>query len=559
VLVTTILVIDDEVQLLENVTMLLQLAGYQVYSTANAPHGLELAREKQPTLILCDIMMPEIDGYGVLKALQQDSRTSTIPFIFLTAKADIRDHQRGMRLGADDYLTKPFSEAELLTAIRIRLEKRSALETQQFHQFARYMVAQHELEQRRLVETLNRDVREQLVDLKFALDLGQRLPQKLLSEALPSLQSMIEQTLGSLTTLTQILYPAMLDHLGLLPTLTWYVDHVQSVRRIPTTLIAAFTQRLTPDMEMALYRIVQEAVQYGIAISTTQEIHIHLEVTESLQLRICLVGPALGQHLDTNLFIKIREYTAVVHGQCSTRIINADSVELTVFFPHVVFQIEGTQQNGEAVSPEIVPHTETYVLLALSSPIIARQITHLLRPLSYLHIVGHANSYQEVIQYLKQTSIDVLILDLPLSLSNLAFLSTQVATIFLSAHSDRVYAEEIFKQGVRGYLLKETAIHELIEAIQCVRAGQIYVTQAVSINMSPVAPPVLDLNAILTPREHEIFDHIIAGLTHADIAERLVISPRTVEKHRANLMQKIGLQSHTDLILFAVRQGLLIP
>lgn len=125
-----ILVIEDEQAIRCNLLKLLKAEGFQAIGADNGSTGVQLALIEQPDVIICDILMPELDGYGVLKALQQHSTTATIPFIFLTAKADRSDWRQAMNLGADDYLTKPFTRAELLAAIATRLQKRASL-TQQ--------------------------------------------------------------------------------------------------------------------------------------------------------------------------------------------------------------------------------------------------------------------------------------------------------------------------------------------------------------------------------------------------------------------------------------------
>ncbi|MBW4572749.1 MAG: EAL domain-containing response regulator [Tolypothrix carrinoi HA7290-LM1] len=122
---TKILVIEDEKAVRENLLELLEAEDFQTVAAANGRIGLELASVENPDLILCDMMMPEIDGYGVLATLRQDPVTATIPFIFLTAKSSRSDFRHGMNLGADDYLTKPFTRAELLSAIGGRLNKQA--------------------------------------------------------------------------------------------------------------------------------------------------------------------------------------------------------------------------------------------------------------------------------------------------------------------------------------------------------------------------------------------------------------------------------------------------
>jgi CRP-like cAMP-binding protein/CheY-like chemotaxis protein len=118
-----ILVIEDNPEVRENTQEILDLAGYHVVTAANGKLGVELAQKENPDLIICDIMMPELDGYGVLHILNKKPETAGIPFIFLTAKTEKTDIRKGMNLGADDYLTKPFDDTDLLNAIEARLRK----------------------------------------------------------------------------------------------------------------------------------------------------------------------------------------------------------------------------------------------------------------------------------------------------------------------------------------------------------------------------------------------------------------------------------------------------
>lgn len=119
-----ILIIEDNNDIRENVVEILELAGYNVFEANNGRAGVDLAVKNIPDVILCDIMMPELDGYGVLYMLNKNPVTAAIPFIFLTAKAERVDLRKGMEMGADDYLTKPFDDMELLSAIESRLKKK---------------------------------------------------------------------------------------------------------------------------------------------------------------------------------------------------------------------------------------------------------------------------------------------------------------------------------------------------------------------------------------------------------------------------------------------------
>jgi CheY-like chemotaxis protein len=124
----SVLVIEDNPDIRENTAEILELAGYKTFTAENGKQGIDLAAKEKPSLIICDIMMPELDGYGVLHMLRRNSDTQGIPFIFLTAKTERSDFRKGMEMGADDYITKPFEDIELLNAVETRLKKAEILD-----------------------------------------------------------------------------------------------------------------------------------------------------------------------------------------------------------------------------------------------------------------------------------------------------------------------------------------------------------------------------------------------------------------------------------------------
>jgi CRP/FNR family transcriptional regulator, polysaccharide utilization system transcription regulator len=123
----SILLIEDNKDVRENIAEILELAHYEVRQAENGKLGVELAQQQRPDLIICDIMMPVLDGYGVIHLLSKNAETASIPFIFLTAKSERSDFRKGMELGADDYITKPFDDVELLRAVESRLKRNEML------------------------------------------------------------------------------------------------------------------------------------------------------------------------------------------------------------------------------------------------------------------------------------------------------------------------------------------------------------------------------------------------------------------------------------------------
>jgi DNA-binding NarL/FixJ family response regulator len=127
-----ILVIEDEPEMRRNIATILRLEGFASIAAENGRAGVEAAMKEKPDLILCDVMMPELDGYGVIEELHNDPSTMNIPFIFLTAKGERNDVRSGMNLGADDYLTKPIDKNELVRAIQTRLSRAEQLARRNF-------------------------------------------------------------------------------------------------------------------------------------------------------------------------------------------------------------------------------------------------------------------------------------------------------------------------------------------------------------------------------------------------------------------------------------------
>ena len=129
-----VLLIEDDAIIRENTAELLELSNFNVITAPNGNIGVELAKRDTPDIVVCDIMMPELDGYGVIEALSKNNDTKYIPFIFLSAKTERTDVRKGMDLGADDYITKPFTEEELISAIESRLAKAAILRDERNNQ-----------------------------------------------------------------------------------------------------------------------------------------------------------------------------------------------------------------------------------------------------------------------------------------------------------------------------------------------------------------------------------------------------------------------------------------
>ncbi|MBD2313596.1 response regulator [Desertifilum sp. FACHB-1129] len=179
-----ILVIEDEELVRENLLEILEVNKFEAIAAINGQEGLQKAQENLPDLIICDIMMPDLDGYTVLTELQKDPLTEMIPFIFLTAKTERDDQRLAMELGADDYITKPCTVTELLSAIAIRLKKHAAYTQhhQQAHSKARGLqqrvreLQQISHSQEDLLHKISQELRDPLSNITMAIQMLKLAP-----------------------------------------------------------------------------------------------------------------------------------------------------------------------------------------------------------------------------------------------------------------------------------------------------------------------------------------------------------------------------------------------
>lgn len=173
-----VLVIEDELFVRENIVDLLEAEDFEVFSTENGILGILWAQENKPDLVICDVMMPEINGHDVLAEMRELPETSLTPFIFLTAMSDKGDIRHGMELGADDYLTKPFTRDELLSAIDSRLLKQARLMKQYHEEHQRAEILEQKvksLEALQVKEKISQEYQQALLKIETAIKLIQKM------------------------------------------------------------------------------------------------------------------------------------------------------------------------------------------------------------------------------------------------------------------------------------------------------------------------------------------------------------------------------------------------
>lgn len=587
-----VLVVEDTAEVLEQIVEILELEGFAVLTATNGIDGLRLAREELPDLIICDIMMPELDGYEVLQELRNDSSTATIPFIFLTSKTERESMRKGMELGADDYVTKPFNLDELLAAARTRLEKQDALEKERLRSLSHHLVKAQEAERRQIARELHDEVGHILTSLKMILGSGKRLPPEEMYAKLDEAQALVNEMMTRISELSLNLRPPILDDLGLLPTLLQYFKRYTTQSQIRVSFRhTGIERRFSREVETASYRIIQEALTNIARHTSVQDAFVHVWADEEA-LRILVEDRGEGFVHEAALGLGDRvglagmhEWAALLGGRLTVISSPQEGTRVMAQLP-IAPALETSKTTLRALpileSPEVLaspnkpvaPHGEIEsesriieIVLADSHALTRRGLRSLLEPVTSFSILAEATTKQETLALVERLHPDVLILDLDIGLDlveNVVGQGLPVNVLVLSAYDTEAYVLEALKKGAKGFALKDSSADDLIQAVQQVALGQRYLSQSLAdrvidfyVNAQEAEDISLGVYGALTSREREVFQMVINGAKNAEIAQALYISQRTVETHRSNMMRKLGLRTQADLIRYAMQHGLI--
>jgi DNA-binding NarL/FixJ family response regulator len=585
-----VLVIDDDDAIREEVTDILTFEGFEVIQAPRGLGGLTIARETLPDLIVCDINMPDIDGYEVLEQLRTESLTATIPFIFLSAKARESDIRIGMNLGADDYLTKPFDNDELLNAVQSRLDRNATQQYYRLRQFSHRLVSFQESERQVLATQLKGNLGSTLSDLKLTLTMMHRLPQDSQQTSLLSAESLLEHALKEIEGLAYSLHPSTLHSLGLLPTLLIFIDRYSA-----TTNIAVQLEHqdlglvLDREMLIAVYRIIQESLTNVAKHANTPQVQLRIWVEED-KLRLQVKDNGRGFDIEEALgnmshvgIVGMQERANLLNGELSIISEITEGTQIIGQFPLNKLNSEPIGSGSKPVPRGTTLHLEeaktSYlessnngirVAIADTNEITRWSIYNLVDSTEEFAVVGQASDEKSLLALLNDLSVDLLVLSHTLQsehpstqlLDLVKQSAPSVRIVLLSHYIEYAYANEAIKRGAHGYLLKTGSAEEMLRALRNVNNGQQYIADSVMSTLKSAGKSKIDeaeINAFstLTEREREIFYLVINGNTNRDIAEQLFISPRTAEAHRLNMMRKLGLRGTPALIRFAMDSGLM--
>ncbi len=591
---TKILVVEDETPIRENIHETLEFEGFDVHSVANGFAALEQALNWLPDLIVCDIMMPELDGFEVLAELRRDSLTATMPFIFLTAKASREDMRTGMELGADDYLTKPFTRDELLRAVTTRLDHHAAIETHRLRTLSHRLMVMQEAERLQVARDLHNEANQILAGLKIVLETSRRLPQDANRAQLSEALDLVSRLTTTLSGLSFDLRPMALDDLGLLPALTQYFNSFTDRTLIQVLFRhAGLEQRFESDVETTVFRIIQDALNNVAQHTAVNEVRVqvwfdggtlHLRVEDQGQgfnlEQVLTRGEGVG-------LTRMHGRASMINGQVNIESVPGMGTTVQATFP-IAPQSPAAANNRSAQddrallalpAPSVPPTVSSTaadtirIVLADSHDLTRQGMRSLLETEPAFSIVGEATDGRSVLDLVMQVQADVVIMDFALPGLNgvdvTRYIGKHVAqtrVLILSVHENEAYVLEALKSGATGYALKHSSATDLIQAVYEVAAGHRYLSPSLSeraldvyVNLQQSQDTTLDIYSQLTSREREILHWVVDGRTSAEIGERLNISPRTVEKHRANMMQKLGVRNQADLVRYALERGFQAP
>lgn len=571
-----ILVVEDDKSLLESILTMLSLEGYNTLGAETGREGLAMAREHIPHLIIADIMMPDGDGYSMLRELRQRSSTATIPFIFLTARSNWEDMRRGMELGADDYIPKPFRRNDLIAAIRTQFEKQAILENDRLRALSHYLVEVQETERSRVAHELHNDIGQMLNGLKITLGMSKHLPDDAVQATLDEAQQVVETILQRLKHLSRALRPAILDTLGLLPALHQYLEQNPITFRGQVQFThRGINRRFRPELETVIYRIVQKTLDEIGQRAPSADVKLYIWTEDNV---ICMEIEERANGIDLHntlanpatVFVEMVERVALLGGQL---LFEATPERHTRVFAQLPIMPDTRPAADEpsAPAPSISDQQDTQklrIVLADTNDWMRQGLRTLIDAQRDLEVISEIAHFHTLAEVCAQRHPDVLVIDphtpqhhAPDLVAAIKQDAPDTHILVLALHADANTIAGLFRSGATGYAIKDARAEDLLQAVRTVAAGQRYlsaplVIDALETYLNGEPTPGQAALETLTEREIEVLQLIADGHKNTEIADKLSISTRTVETHRANIMRKLDVRTQASLIRFAIEHNL---
>jgi two-component system, OmpR family, alkaline phosphatase synthesis response regulator PhoP len=498
-----ILVIDDDYGTTQLISMMLERGGYEPVVANSGEDGIAYAHQELPDLIMCDVMMPDIDGFSVLQALQSSSDTATIPFIFLTARTRQEDMRAGMGLGADDYLTKPILSEALLSAISTRIKRHQVLQAGRLAAFAQRLVLSQEHYRKQMAYALDNDISQSLRSLQFILNLlDAPADAALYNEANAQLGGLIQRVEG----LAQELHPTILGRLGLIPAVRWLAEQYElEIELELENLEYAFD----PQVEICLFRLIQESLNNVVQHAQTNQVKIILKYAPPyVELRV--VDNGVGFDLEQTLRLQLSAglpymYGLVdwLRGELNIASSPGEGTVVYALLPQTAaepaarqsvskrfLQLAGRRQpsNGFAAATTA---GAVKILLAMEQPLQLQGLKKLLGGNMQFQIVGEARNLAETLAAMEMQKPHLLIIDPVTEGKN----QTEILHAITAAHPDTAvlvispathgeYVQAALASGALGYIPNTATITDMHTAIMRVAQKQYYVSPAVKFDLA---------------------------------------------------------------------------
>ena len=499
-----ILLIDDDLDTSSLISTMLQRAGFSVVVVDSGVSGIAMAHQEHPDLILCDIMMPEMDGLSVLRTLRSQSDTALIPFVFLTARARAEDMRTGMELGADDYLTKPFQMNDLLNAVQTRLHRHQQLQAGRLVNFSQRLVLSQEHQRKQLSSMLDNEVSQSLRSLQFILsmlDVPASEDVTLYNDA----RELLDNSIKKIDTLIQEMHPTILERLGLVPAVRWLAEQYQLKIELET---ANMEFAFDSQTSMCVFRLVQESLNNIVSHAGIDRVKISLKyIAPYLELLVedDGVGFDLEQVLQSNKSMGLQHMYGLVvwlNGELHiTSSQDAGTVVHALFPQSSVNPIVRSSVSGDFLrrltdrhqhaDKSIKSSSSVNILLAMQQPLQLQGMRKLLMSNSQFQVLDDIQDFQQIIPALEKYHPQLLIINplaegksqkdvlLPIVQANMG---TPILVISPATHDE--YVLDAFESGVTGYIPNTATLTDLHTAIVQVSKKQYYLSPSLKFDLA---------------------------------------------------------------------------
>lgn len=494
-----ILLIEDNHDFHVYMSTVLKQAGYEILIASNGEQGIALAEEHLPDLIVCDIMMPSMTGHEVLERLHSQSRTVTIPFIFLTALANPADLREGMGLGADDYLTKPVRPKDLVRAVDVRLRRSQNVRMEIYERFAQQLVQVQERERERTAMMLHERVNQTLMGLKLSLSLLDSGTSKS-DPVYTDTRLQIDSLMNLVEAMAQELHPTMLTDLEFDPAVRWLISQYKLDVKFSTDNM---DYRFDPAVEIAAFRILQSALDNVQQHARTHSVVIELAYRDCC-LEIMIEDHGVGFDLESVLqsphnldLLTMYHRAAIVGGKLQissspgsgTRIYASFPQSEAARYPQPIAQsvLSSALQRGQM--PVVPPPTEqdTRIVIAIEPPLQRQGLRRLLSSSPHLNLVAEVGSLDDVRAAVSKHHPDVLIIN-PVAdgkkqqeiLQCIAECAPEVRMLVIATQTSPEYVVNALSHGALGYVPINTTMTDLNTAIVNVARGRMYLSPLIN-------------------------------------------------------------------------------